>query len=260
MGLMDGKAGLVTAGGDGIGKASAIAFAAEGASLIVSDIDESRAEETARLIVNAGGIASAMRADVVKEDDMTALVRLTVEKYGRLDFAHNNAGFSSKPAPVTAQVREDWEHVLNITLTGTMLGLKHEILQMQSQGGGGAIVCTVSGAGLIGIPNKSAYCAAKWGVAGLIRSAALENARRGIRINGIAPGITATEMVRTWAEQSPGQYEAQLAAIPMRRLATPEDQANGAVWLCSDRAAYITGIVLPVDGGVLAGQVEVTGD
>lgn len=251
-GMLD-RVGIVTAAGNGIGRASALAFAAAGATVVVSDIDDAAGAETVRLIEEAGGTATYQHADVSIEDDVVALVAAAVGRHGRLDWAHNNAATNVRAAPVSAQQRERWDRVLSVTLTGTMLCLKHEILQMQHQGTGGAIVNTSSVSGLIGQANQSAYVAAKWGVIGLTKTAALENAALGIRVNAICPGMTATVATVRWAETDPSGFEAFRSAIPTQQPATPEQQARVAVWLCSDAASYVTGVAMPVDGGVTAG-------
>ena len=254
MSAMLDRVGIVTAAGNGIGRASALAFAAAGAAVVVSDVDDVAGAETVRLIAEAGGTASFQHADVSVEDDVIGLVAAAVERHGRLDWAHNNAATGATPAPVTAQRRERWDRVLAVTLTGTMLCLKHEILQMQSQGSnGGAIVNTASTSGLGGHPNQSAYVAAKWGVIGLTKTAALENAAASIRVNAICPGMTATGATMHWATTDPAGFEAFRSTIPMQVTATPEQQAQVAVWLCSDAASYVTGVAMPVDGGATAG-------
>lgn len=253
MDMATGSVGIVTAAGHGIGRASALAFAAAGATVVVSDIDDAAGAETVRLVVEAGGAASYVHADVAIEDEVAALVATTVERHGRIDWAHNNAATGAISAPVTSQKRTSWERVLGVTLIGTMLCLKHEIAQMQAQGGGGAIVNTASVAGLVGMVNQSAYVAAKWGVIGLTKTAALENAAAGIRVNAICPGTTATRAAQHWSSADPAGFAAAMATIPMGVLAEPEQQAAVAVWLCSDAASYLTGAAIPVDGGVTAG-------
>lgn len=249
MGLLDGRAGLVTGAGSGIGRASALGFAAEGARVVVSDIDTASGQETVWQIQQAGGEATFIRADTSREDDVQALVAATVAVFGRLDWAHNNAGLAAPTRPVTEQRREWWDQVLGVDLLGVMFGLKHQIIQMRAQGGGGAIVNTASTAGLTGQPGLAPYTSAKWGVIGLTKTAALEFAGEGIRVNAICPGMTATPAVEDWAQSVPEQAEAVRRRIPIGRVATPEEQANAAVWLCSPKASYITGVALPVDGG-----------
>jgi NAD(P)-dependent dehydrogenase (short-subunit alcohol dehydrogenase family) len=249
MGLLDDRAGLVTGAASGIGRASALAFAAEGAKVAVSDINDRAGEETVELIRAAGGEAFYVHADASSEPDVAALVAAVVERYGRLDWAHNNAGVGSPAVPVVEQTGEWFNDVLGLDLVGMMFALKHEVAQMLAQGQGGAIVNTASNAGLIGVVGMSPYVAAKAGLIGLTRTAALENAAFGIRVNALCPGMVATPAVAAWALEVPEQAKAVEASIPMQRISTPEEQANVAVFLCSDKASYITGVALSVDGG-----------
>lgn len=253
MGLMDGKVGLVTGAGSGIGRASALAFAAEGARVVVSDIGEAGGSETVNMIERAGGQAAFVRCDVAAESDVSMLVSATVERFGRLDWAHNNAGIEGATAPITEQTFESSMDVLRVDLVGVLLCMKHEIAQMLSQSDGGAIVNTASTAGLRGEPSLSPYVAAKWGVNGLTKTAAVEFGERGIRVNSVCPTWTLTPAVEQWVEDFPEQAAAAGAAIPLRRMARPEEQARIFVWLCSDQASYVTGVNLPADGGTTAG-------
>jgi NAD(P)-dependent dehydrogenase (short-subunit alcohol dehydrogenase family) len=251
---MEGKVGLVTGAGSGIGRASARAFAAEGAKVVVSDVNAEAGAETVRLIAEAGGEATFVRCDVTVEAEVEALVAATVARYGQLDWAHNNAGGGGTPTvPVVEQRAEHIEQTLRVNLVGLFFCLKHEIPAMMASGGG-AIVNTSSAAGLRAALGLGPYGAAKWGVNGLTRTAALEYARKGIRVNSICPGMTATPSVANWTKEVPERAAEVLDRIPMGRMGTPEDQANAAVWLCSDRAAYITGVNLAVDGGQLIAQ------
>jgi NAD(P)-dependent dehydrogenase (short-subunit alcohol dehydrogenase family) len=253
MGLLDDRAGLVTGAGSGIGRASARAFAAEGAKVAVSDIDDHAGRETVELIRASGGEAFYVHADASSEPEVEALVAAVVERYGRLDWAHNNAGVGSPVAPVVEQKLEWFNAVLGLDLLGMMFALKHEVAQMLAQGHGGAIVNTASNAGLIGVVGMSPYVAAKAGVIGLTRTVALENAAFGIRVNALCPGIVGTPAVEAWVREVPEQAKAVEASIPMQRISTPEEQADVAVFLCSDKASYITGVALSVDGGQMIG-------
>ncbi|MDL4774641.1 MULTISPECIES: glucose 1-dehydrogenase [Thermomonosporaceae] len=249
MGLMDGRAGLVTGASAGLGRAMARAFAAEGASVVVSDIDEPGGAETVRLIEEDGGTASFARADTTSEEQVAALVGTVVERYGQLDWAVNNAGLGAPSHPVAEQRAEWWDRVLSVDVLGVLFGLKHQIIQMTGQGGGGAIVNTASTAGLTGQYGLSPYVSAKWAVIGLTKTAALEYAKAGVRVNAICPGMTMTPAVRRWTEEVPEQAAMVAERIPMGRIGEPDDQAQAALWLCSPRSAYITGVALPVDGG-----------
>lgn len=245
---MLGKNGLVTASGDGIGRASALAFASAGARVLVSDIDEAKAAETVALIRENGGTADLLVADASKEDSAIALVEAVVARWGSLDFAHNNAGIGAANAPFTDQEGETWERLLQLNVIGTMYGLKHQLRQMYEQGAG-SIVNTASLAGKSGNPGLSAYAATKWAVIGMTKTAAAEAALQGVRVNAICPGGTMTAALQGWKETSPAAFEAVAERIPLGRMALPEEQANAAVWLCSEAASYVTGVALNVDGG-----------
>lgn len=249
--LMQDKVGIVTAGGSGIGRASALAFAEEGAKVVVSDINDEMGQETVNLIKEAGGEATYIACNVANEEEVVALVNGTVEKYGRLDWAHNNAGVGVPPVPIAESETSDWDRALQITATGMYYSLKHEIPAMLKSGGG-AIVNTASTAGLTGSENMAGYSASKWAVNGLTKSIALEYGQQGIRVNSICPGMTLTPAVEKWEKETPEQAAAVKNNIPLGRIGTPEDQANAAVWLCSEKAAYITGVNLAIDGGQTA--------
>lgn len=249
--LMQDKVGIVTAAGSGIGRASAIAFAQEGAKVVVSDINDEMGQETVSMIKKAGGEAAYIPCNVANEEEVVTLIEKTVELYGRLDWAHNNAGIGVPPAPIAESDSSDWDRAIQVTATGLYYCLKHEIPAMLKSGGG-AIVNTASTAGLLGVENMAGYSAAKWAVNGLTKSIAVEYGKQGIRINSICPGMTLTPAVEKWQQDAPEQAEYVKNDIPLGRIGTPEDQANAAVWLCSDKAAYITGVNLAVDGGQTA--------
>ena len=251
MTLMAGKNGLVTASGGGIGRVSALAFAREGARVLVSDIDDDAGRETVDMIRSAGGTAEYLAGDAAEESSAIALVDRVVELWGRLDFAHNNAGIGSPTKPVSEQEGSDWERAFRINLFGMMYAMKHQIRRFQEQKTPGAIVNTASIAGVSANAGLSPYNSSKWGVLGLTQTAATENAADGIRINAIMPGATLTAAIEKWAAEVPDQYEGVLNGIPMKRMGTPDEQANAAVWLCSEQASYITGVALPVDGGLV---------
>ncbi len=249
--LLQGKVALVTGGSSGIGRASALIFAREGAKVVVADMNTEGGEETVRQIRAAGGEALFVPADVSKAAEVEALVRRTVEAYGRLDCAHNNAGIEGKMATTVEDTEENWERVLKINLMGVWLCMKYEIPQMLQQGGG-AIVNTASDAGLLGVPRMGAYVASKHGVVGLTKSAALEYAKAGIRINAVCPGVIETPMLERVSGQRPGLVERMVAGEPIGRAGKPEEIAEAAVWLCSDAASFVTGVAMPVDGGIFA--------
>ena len=250
MGLVDGKSGLVTGAAGGIGRATALAFAREGAAVAVNDLEERRsdAEETVRLIEQAGGRATFLAGDVTSEADQQRLVAETVAAFGRLDFAHNNAGVELQ-ATVEETEEDGWDRMLDVNLKGVWLGMKHQLPQMRAQGGG-AIVNTASLAGLLAVPGLAAYIASKFGVVGLTKAAALEVADANIRVNCVCPAATRTYMI----ERLPPERQAELVAPQaVKRIGEPAEVAEAVVWLCSDRASLVTGTAFAIDLGSTAG-------
>ena len=252
-GILDGRVALVTGGGGGIGRATALAMAREGARVAVSDAVESTAQETIGAINAAGGQAMFVQADVTRGAEIAAMVSKVADAYGRLDCAFNNAGVSGAYVGAAGQKTHEWSEesfakVIAINLTGVWLCMKHEIEQMLRQGGG-AIVNTASIAGLIGLPTSSAYVASKHGVSGLTKTAALEYAQAGIRVNAVCPGYIETNMTKDTMARRGEQIISQVA---MKRMGTPEEIAEMVVWLCSDRASFVTGALYNVDGGYMA--------
>jgi NAD(P)-dependent dehydrogenase (short-subunit alcohol dehydrogenase family) len=246
------KVVMITGAASGIGRATAVAFAAEGANVVVSDITVEGGEETVSLITAGGGSARFIQADVSKVEEVEALVQGTRTAYGRLDIGINNAGIGSDWTWLTEVALEDWHRVMDVNLNGVFYCMQFEIQQMLSQGGG-VIVNTSSIAGLRGLARSAAYSASKHGVIGLTRAAALEYARRNIRINAICPVFTRTPLFEDLFQIDPTYEERLKHNIPMRRYGTPEDMAGTILWLCSDAASFITGHALPVDGGMMAG-------
>jgi NAD(P)-dependent dehydrogenase (short-subunit alcohol dehydrogenase family) len=250
-GRVNGKIALVTGGGSGIGRATALVFAREGAKIVIADVVVSGGEETVRLIKAAGGEAVFVKADVSKAADVEALIKQTVDTYGRLDCAFNNAGIEGDMASTVDCTEENWDRTVAIDLKGVWLCLKYEIPQMLKQGGG-AIVNTASVAGLVGFSGLPAYVAAKHGVNGLTKTAALEYAKAGIRVNAVCPGVIKTPMVDRLFSSQPHAGEAIAALEPVGRLGKPEEIGEAVVWLCSDAASFVTGLPMAVDGGLVA--------
>jgi NAD(P)-dependent dehydrogenase (short-subunit alcohol dehydrogenase family) len=250
---LEGKVGLVTGGTSGIGRETAILFAKSGAKVVVTGRREKEGEETVELIRAADGEGLFVKADVSKSTEVDMLVQKTVEKFQRLDIAFNNAGIEGVWAPIVRQSEEDFDRTININLKGIWLCLKYEIQQMLRQGGDGAIVNMASTTGLVGSAGAGAYCASKHGVIGLTQTAALENAKKGIRINSVCPGFTETPMAER-IFRAPGVRKYILSCHPIGRLGTPGEVAEAVLWLCSDHASFMTGQSLVLDGGFLAGQ------
>jgi NAD(P)-dependent dehydrogenase (short-subunit alcohol dehydrogenase family) len=246
MGLVAGKAGLVTGAAGGIGRATAILYGREGASVVVSDLASSRAggEETVSMITRAGGRAIFVPADVVKAADVEQLVQACVRTYGKLDFAFNNAGVLS--VGFTSEINEpDFDRIMDVDIKGVWLCMKYELRQMMKNGGG-VIINTSSEGGLVGTPLAGPYVGAKHAVIGMTRTAAGEYAMMNIRVNAVCPGTIATPMVLSLPKEA---QDMLVAPQPLHRLGKPEEVAEAVVWLSSDRASFITGIALSVDGG-----------
>ncbi len=251
-GFVENKVALVTGAGSGIGRESALAFAREGAKVVVADIVVKGGEETVQMIRRAGGEAIFVKTDVSKFDEAERLVRTAVETYGRLDCAHNNAGVEGVVAPTADYPEDEWDRVIAINLKGIWLCMKAEIHQMLTQHSG-AIVNTASTLGQVGIQGIAAYVASKSGVVGLTKTAALDYATSGIRINAVMPGVIRTPMMARQMGDNAHLAEQQYISLePIGRLGRPEEIAEAAVWLCSDRASFVLGHAMAVDGGYLA--------
>jgi NAD(P)-dependent dehydrogenase (short-subunit alcohol dehydrogenase family) len=253
-GILDGKVALVTGGASGIGRATALAMAREGARVAVSDLSKDGIEGTVALINGIGGQSIAIQGDVTKEADVANMVARTVSAFGRIDCAFNNAGVAGRSVgPPGERIHQLSEatvaKMFSVNLMGVFLCLKHEIAQMLKQGGGGAIVNTSSIAGLIGLATSGHYVATKHGVVGLTKTAAIEYAQDGIRVNCVNPGYIKTPMTKETMDE---RYDEIMAKVPVKRLGVPEEIAEAVVWMCSDKASFMTGASHVVDGGYSA--------
>jgi len=253
-GMLEGKVALVTGGGSGIGRATAVAMAREGARVAVSDLSKEGIEATVAQINSAGGQSIAIAGDVTEESDVANMVARTVSAFGRIDCAYNNAGVAARSVgPAGQRIHElsqaSVAKMFSVNLMGVFLCLKHEITQMLAQGSGGAIVNTSSIAGLIGLPTSGHYVATKHGVVGLTKTAALEYAEDGIRVNCVNPGYIKTPMTD---ETMKTRYDELMTKVPMNRLGVPEEIAEAVVWICSDKASFVTGASHIIDGGYFA--------
>jgi NAD(P)-dependent dehydrogenase (short-subunit alcohol dehydrogenase family) len=249
MGQLEGRVALVTGGASGIGRATALAFAREGAKVAIADVNVAGSHETLHLIRERGGEAIFVRTDVARAVEVQALINEVVKTYGRLDCAFNNAGTVGKPSSTAQCTEEDWDWVISVNLKGVYLCLKYEILYMLRQGHG-AVVNAASVAGLTGVKNNVAYVASKHGVVGLTKASALECAQAGIRINAVCPGFIRTPILNL--DEAPEGESRYVSMEPMGRLGRPEEVAEAVVWLCSDAASYVTGHTMSVDGGMAA--------
>ncbi len=247
------KITLITGAASGIGRAAALAFAEKGATVIVSDVNEKGGAETVAKIEAAGGQSIFIKTNVAIFTEVEKMISQIVEKYGRLDIAVNNAGIGGQLGKTADASIENWERVMSINSTGVFYCLKLEIGQMLKQGGG-VIVNTASIAGLKGLPNSSAYTASKHAVVGMTRSSAMEYATKNIRINALCPAFTVTALFdpQMMDNHKAGISEKLKAAIPMKRFGEVDEQVNALLWLCSDQSSFVTGLALPVDGGVMA--------
>jgi NAD(P)-dependent dehydrogenase (short-subunit alcohol dehydrogenase family) len=253
-GQLRGKVALITGGTSGIGRDTAVLFAREGAKVVLTGRREAEGQETVKLAKEAGGEATFVKADVSKAADAKMTVQKTVEIYGRIDIAFNNAGVEGQWLPLTDLPEEEFDQVISINVKGVWLSMKYEIAQMLKQGGGGAIVNMSSVAGLMGAAGASAYTASKHAVIGMTRTAALEYAKAGIRVNAVCPAVIVTPMAeRAFADPAVNKWILSLHAVG--RFGQPMEVAEAVLWMSSDKASFMTGDFIVVDGGMMAGRV-----
>jgi NAD(P)-dependent dehydrogenase (short-subunit alcohol dehydrogenase family) len=249
---LEGQTAIITGGGSGIGRAISRRLSRDGASVVLADVDRDGAEGTANDIVDQGGDAIAIETDVSDSDDVDVLLDRTLDHFGRLDVLVNNAGIITR-GPVTETSDGDWDDVVDVNLGGPFRCSRRAVPAMD---GDGVIVNVASVAGLVGRPNRSAYCASKGGVVNLTRQLSTELAGEGIRVNGVAPGMIATGMLADRLGPDETTREELAAEIPADRLGDPEDVAAVVSFLCSDEAAYVSGVTIPVDGGWVNGRLR----
>jgi NAD(P)-dependent dehydrogenase (short-subunit alcohol dehydrogenase family) len=250
--IFQNKIAIITGGSFGIGRATAVAFAQKGAKVVVADWIEDKEGITLKSIKATGSEGIFIPCDVSKSEDVQSLIEKTVATFGRIDFAFNNAGIEGMMAPIHECTEANWDKTISINLKGVWLCMKQELLQMQKQGKGVIVNCA-SIAGLSGFSGLPAYVASKHGLVGLTKTAALENAKTGIRVNAVCPGVIHTAMIDRVTGRDKEVEKQYVAMEPMGRMGQPEEVAEAVVWLCSDAASFITGQAIAIDGGFTAG-------
>lgn len=246
-----GQVALVTGGAAGIGRTTALAFAAKGMKVVVSDVDVDSGEATVALILGSGGEATFVRCDVTSDQQVAALMAAVLTSYGRLDYAFNNAGIEIEKGRLAEGTEAEFDSIMGVNVKGVWLCMKHQLPVMLQQGGG-VIVNTASVAGLMAAPKMSIYCASKHAVIGLTKSAAIEFAKKKVRVNAVCPAVIDTDMFRRAYEADPKKGEFAIAMHPVGRIGKVEEIAAAVLYLCSDAAAFTTGQALAIDGGVTA--------
>jgi NAD(P)-dependent dehydrogenase (short-subunit alcohol dehydrogenase family) len=246
------RVALITGGASGIGRSTALGFARQGKSVMIADVAEDAGLEVVREVEAEGGEAGWVLADVTRPEEAEGMVRATMERFGRIDYAVNAAGVGGLRAKTADYEIDAWHRVIGVNLTGVWLSMRYELPAML-QGGGGSIVNLASVAGVVGFSGHAAYAASKHGVVGLTRSAALEYARSGIRVNAVCPAFTWTPMVERMLEANPDMLRKMERGIPQGRLGTPEEVAGSILYLCSEAAGFMTGQAMVLDGGLSAG-------
>jgi len=251
MGVLDDRVGVVTGAGGGIGLAAATALVSQGAAVVIADIQDERGERAAEQLRRDGAKARYLHVDVTSDGDVARMVESALSSFGRLDCAFNNAGIEGAQAPLAEGTLEEWQRVLDVNLGGVWRCMRAEIPVMLETGAGSIVNCA-SVAGLVGFPGIAPYVASKHGIVGITKTAALDYATAGIRVNAVCPGIIHTQMIERFTHGDPQAETALVASEPVGRMGEPAEIGAAVAWLCSDAASFVTGVALPVDGGFVA--------